>query len=334
MMKKAVCMMIALLMLTGLAGCGNNSSDVKAAKGSSVTYRLIKEYLADNASSIEHMSKIEITTTNETENAVAGSAVTFNAVVTGRDKDSNEISEPYDNVTIAEDETGAAYTALTQNTVAIYDNTPDAKQIEIPVSFCGVEKTFTYNVVRQTVSAANLAMLVNNFTGTGSDYTPENLTVSDWIYYAHGTSASVSKLESEATDALEEMFEAAEADGITLWGCSGYRSYSMQQSLYNSAVASLGEDQNDTAKPGYSEHQTGLAMDITWPAANGGLYEGMESHAEYAWLVENSWKYGWVLRYPKGYEAITGYTFEPWHYRYIGKELAAAYHESGLPHAR
>lgn len=324
-------MMMIFFLLAGLSGCTvQTSGEVTVDKGSAFTCKLLTDYLAAQASMIVHVSKVEIIATNDTDSALAGSAVTFVAVVTGKDASDTVISETYAGVTVSPDETGGAYTALTDNTVAIYDNASDTKQISIGVSFCGVKKTFEYSVVKQTVSSGNIAMLVNKYTGTGKDYEPENLSVSDRIYYAHGTSASVSKLEAEATTALEEMFEAAEADGLTLWGCSGYRSYAMQQSLYDSAVAAQGEDQNDTAKPGYSEHQTGLAMDITWAGANGGLYEGMESHAEYAWLVENSWQYGWVLRYPKGYEAITGYTFEPWHYRYIGKELAAEYHESGM----
>ncbi len=321
--------MTVALMLAGFSGCGGSASQA-VAKDSSITYKLVKEYLSANGSAVAQLSRIALKATNETDSALAGSAVTFSAVVTGRDAAGNEITETYAGVTIAADATGGAYTALTENTAAIYDNTSEEKQIEIRVSFCGVEKTFAYKVVRQTLSSGNLGMLVNKFTGTGADYEPESLSVSSWIYYTHGTSGSVSRLSAEATSALEEMFEAAESDGLTLWGCSGYRPYSMQQSLYNAAVAAQGEDQNDTAKPGYSEHQTGLAMDVTWAAANGGLYESMESHTEYAWLIANSWKYGWVLRYPKGYEAITGYTFEPWHYRYVGKDLAAAYHESGM----
>jgi LAS superfamily LD-carboxypeptidase LdcB len=122
------------------------------------------------------------------------------------------------------------------------------------------------------------------------------------------------------------MIADAYADGITLWICSGYRSYSYQSKLYNNYVYTDGKAAADTysARPGHSEHQTGLAADIN------SADESFAGTPEAKWLAANCWKYGFIIRYPKGKESITGYIYEPWHIRYLGKENAKLVYESGL----
>lgn len=132
--------------------------------------------------------------------------------------------------------------------------------------------------------------------------------------------------ETEASGPLWEMIAAAEKDGIKLWMTSGYRSYYDQQYIYNNYVKRDGQEEADTysARPGHSEHQTGLAYDLndlTWDF--GETPEGK-------WVAENCHKYGFILRYPKDKEAITGYIYEPWHIRYVGVEKAGEIYESGL----
>ncbi|THE09323.1 hypothetical protein E1I69_22790 [Bacillus timonensis] len=137
---------------------------------------------------------------------------------------------------------------------------------------------------------------------------------------------------STARAAFETMKRAAAKDGIVLEAFSTYRSYSYQGSLYNRYVARNGQAEADTfsARPGNSEHQTGLAFDI------GGKNKGLWAEDEFAntaeakWLANNAHHYGFILRYLKGKEHITGYIFEPWHYRYVGTELAPKIHQSGL----
>ena len=204
---------------------------------------------------------------------------------------------------------------LRPNTINLHDTDIDNVSIDIAVSFCEQEEIFTYNVIQQNVDPDNIAILVNTFTGVDSDFGPNSM------YYG---------MEAEAGHALIELIDAAKEAGYRFSIASDYRSYGQQLSLYNGAVSRLGPDQQDTAKPGYSEHQTGRAVDLTWAAAGYGLSTGMEDDDEYIWLQENSYKYGFVLRYPNGSTDITGYYFEPWHYRYIGVELATAYHESGM----
>lgn len=132
------------------------------------------------------------------------------------------------------------------------------------------------------------------------------------------------KMRDEAATALEEMFAAAKEDGITLIACSGYRSQSYQVTLYNSYVSKYGRATADTisSRPGYSDHQTGLAMDIGDHDQATVFSSDMQYTPEGEWLYKNAHNYGFILRYPKGKDDITGYTFEPWHYRYIGVEDA------------
>ncbi len=128
------------------------------------------------------------------------------------------------------------------------------------------------------------------------------------------------KLRSKAADALYKMIDAASKDNIKLWVVSAYRTESTQRSLFNNSKNSDGLEHAllYSAKPGHSEHQLGLAVDLN----NASSKAHFENTKEYAWLKENSYKYGFIERYPKGKEFITGYGFEPWHYRYLGIELA------------
>jgi len=132
--------------------------------------------------------------------------------------------------------------------------------------------------------------------------------------------------ETEATPFLWKMIEGAKKDGINLWVKSGYRSYYDQKYIYNNYVARDGQAEADTysARPGHSEHQTGLAYDMNSTSND------FAGTPEAKWIEENCYKYGFILRYPKGKEHITGYIYEPWHVRYVGIEKAAEIFESGL----
>jgi len=132
-------------------------------------------------------------------------------------------------------------------------------------------------------------------------------------------------VDAQANAALNEMINAAKLDGIVLTVLSGFRSYSTQNTLYNNYVARDGKAEADrySARPGHSEHQTGLAFDLN------SLEQSFENTPEGKWLAENCWKYGFIIRYPKGKEAVTGYMYEPWHVRYLGKDTAKKVYESG-----
>jgi D-alanyl-D-alanine carboxypeptidase len=139
-------------------------------------------------------------------------------------------------------------------------------------------------------------------------------------------------LRADAATALGEMVAAAAADGVGEIALdSGFRSYSTQRSTYRNQVSANGRAQADmvSARPGYSEHQSGLAADVT--ACSPGCV-GLEAFAgtpQQQWVAAHSWEHGWIVRYIDGQTPITGYSPEPWHLRYIGRELAAAYHDGG-----
>lgn len=131
-------------------------------------------------------------------------------------------------------------------------------------------------------------------------------------------------LRREASDAIVTMFDAASSEaGLSLASNSAYRSYSSQQAVYDG-------DDLLTARPGYSEHQTGLTMDIGAESGDCSLAECFADTAEGVWLRDNAWRFGFLLRYPADKTDVTGYSFEPWHYRYIGVDLATEMHDTGV----
>ncbi len=139
-------------------------------------------------------------------------------------------------------------------------------------------------------------------------------------------------MRKEAADALEKLFAGAEQDGIELRAVSGYRSYNRQKSIYDNSVRTKGEEYTSrvVAVPGMSEHQTGLTIDVSSPSVNNGLEENFGDSTEGKWLAEHAADYGFVIRYLKDREDITGYVYEPWHIRYIGTDLAKDVYKSGM----
>ncbi|MGM7701492.1 M15 family metallopeptidase [Pseudalkalibacillus sp. Hm43] len=140
-------------------------------------------------------------------------------------------------------------------------------------------------------------------------------------------------LRSEAATALDQMFEDANSQGLELFAQSGYRSYDRQEAIFASNVDRYGskEEANKvSAQPGESEHQTGLAMDVTSPAVDYRLIQSFDQTEEGQWVLNHAHEYGFIIRYPKGESDITGYSYEPWHLRYVGKKAAGYIHSKQL----
>lgn len=133
-------------------------------------------------------------------------------------------------------------------------------------------------------------------------------------------------VDSRAQSAFNRMAADAANQGVNLYIVSGFRSYSNQASIYNNYVARDGKAAADrySARPGHSEHQTGLAFDVN------SLSQSFENTKEGKWLAANCHNYGFIIRYPKGKESVTGYMYEPWHIRYLGTDTATAVYNSGL----
>ncbi|MBQ9460194.1 MAG: M15 family metallopeptidase [Oscillospiraceae bacterium] len=164
-------------------------------------------------------------------------------------------------------------------------------------------------------------MLVNKHNYLGR-YKPEKLS-------PLGRYGSWGSLASQARDAFAELVDAAASEGRRIWTVSPYRSFDMQEYLYDGYVKAHGREEADTysARPGWSEHQTGLAVDV---AVRGKSYGEFEGTPECDWMRRHAHEYGFILRYGEGVEYITGYIYEPWHYRYVGVEAATYIYEHDL----
>lgn len=161
---------------------------------------------------------------------------------------------------------------------------------------------------------------------TTVEYEPTDLVVPSSITDVNGFA-----LRAEASAALDQLAQTAATEGVNLAISSAYRSYLGQQNTYNEYLGILGEGGADlrAARPGYSEHQLGLAVDLD--DGNGCLVSVCFADTPGGiWLAAHAWQYGFVLRYPDGYIGITGYEFEPWHYRYVGTEVSTAMHNKGI----
>ena len=167
--------------------------------------------------------------------------------------------------------------------------------------------------------------LVNKEFALPSSYIPEDLVRPNVAFSFGNQDIEKSHMRAEAAKALEDMFDAAQKQGVILYAASGYRSYTRQDALLQAEIQNVGKEKavQAVATPGESEHQSGLAMDITSKNENFLLTEHFEQTIEGKWLKEHGHEYGFILRYPKGKESVTGYEYEPWHYRYVGVKPAA-----------
>lgn len=166
-------------------------------------------------------------------------------------------------------------------------------------------------------------LLVNKTHPLDKDYVPEGLK--DIKYYASDRSASSRYMVGDAADHFHLLVEAAAEEGHEIVMTTAYRSYGFQQVLWDNYVAKHGEEKASTfsARPGTSEHQAGLCTDVSSPSVNYQLTTKYGSTPEGQWLSEHAHEYGFIIRYMEGKEHITGYQYEPWHIRYVGKEAAA-----------
>lgn len=166
------------------------------------------------------------------------------------------------------------------------------------------------------VSKGNL-MLVNKYNLLNKDYNPDDIKEVSTTYAYSGN-----KLKEEAYKAFKKLANDAKKDGYTIVILSSFRTYEYQESLWNKR-----KDDNYVARPGASEHETGLSIDVADYYDKNDIFKDTES---YKWMLNNAHKYGFILRYPEGKENITGYKFEAWHYRYLGIDMATKVYNEGI----
>lgn len=178
---------------------------------------------------------------------------------------------------------------------------------------------------------ADTLVLVNKSHALPSDYIPDNLVAPN-VRFAFTQDLPKRYMRKEAANALEDLFVAGDKADVNLFAQSGYRSYNRQESIFASYVARDGEDAANkySARPGESEHQTGLTMDVTSPDINFNINTNFADTEEGKWVKAHAHEFGFIIRYPKGKEDITKYQYEPWHLRYVGKEVAAVIHEKDI----
>lgn len=172
----------------------------------------------------------------------------------------------------------------------------------------------------------DLLALVNKTRSLPSDYVPDELVEPEVPHVFQGENLPYNKMRRVAAEALESLFAAGEEEGLQFVARSGYRSYDTQVEVFSRNVEKNGEEAANkySARPGESEHQTGLVMDVTSPGVQNELVIPFEDTNEGKWLKDHAADFGFIIRYLKGKEDITGYQYEPWHLRYVGKDAAKA----------
>ena len=185
-----------------------------------------------------------------------------------------------------------------------------------------------YQLELNTNKDLGMLMNVNKFYTLSETYTPENLKNID-LTYAYDEEGK-NKLIDYAYDKFLELWQAANDQGFYLMVTSSYRDYESQKEIYDYRVSTWGERKADetAARPGHSEHQTGLVIDMT--SKTEPLADSFTDSKAYEWLKENAYKYGFIERYPEGKTYLTGYNPESWHWRYVGLEAAKTMHDENI----
>lgn len=185
-----------------------------------------------------------------------------------------------------------------------------------------------YQLELNTNEDLGMLMNVNKFYALSETYTPENLKNIE-LSYAYGEEGE-NKLIDYAYDKFLELWQAANDQGFYLMVTSSYRDYESQKEIYDYRVSTQGERKADetAARPGHSEHQTGLVIDMT--SKTEPLADSFTDSEAYKWLKDNAYKYGFIERYPEGKTYLTGYSPESWHWRYVGLEAAKTMHDEDI----
>lgn len=181
-----------------------------------------------------------------------------------------------------------------------------------------------YKNIKKIKNPENMLVLVNKNHKLSKDYIPSDL---EKISLKYATEEKY--LRKEAKVAFERLSEEARLRNYKIVATSTYRSYEYQDKLYNYYVETKGLEYADlcSARPGHSEHQTGLAVDVM---GSNNDYDRFEESIEFTWMRDNAHKFGFILRYPKGKENITGFKYEPWHYRYVGVDVATEIYQNDI----
>ncbi|MCR4794158.1 MAG: M15 family metallopeptidase [Ruminococcus sp.] len=234
-------------------------------------------------------------------------------------------------------ETSTTTAAAAESTTAAAQNTNAEPATEAPqqqaVPAGGGEQTYEQPAPQQTnTSSGDAAPTPNdyNYGPAPVQYSNEGLTYMSGMLIANKSYSLPADfapgLDQTCLNQFYKLQSAASQQGLNIWLSSGFRSYDYQNQIYNNYVARDGQAAADTysARPGYSEHQTGLAIDVNQ------IDDSFSGTPEAIWLENHCHEYGFILRYPQGKQSITGYQYESWHIRYVGTDMSYPIHASGL----
>ena len=215
---------------------------------------------------------------------------------------------------------------LLDSYIEYYKKNEDKKDNIVVLVNIGLNNDF-YTNVREIEDPDSLLVLVNKYNKLPDNYRPSDLEDFPSKYKIYTTARPMRK---EAHDQLLKLFDDINKEGMNLWINSAFREKSYQNKLFTNSVANNGMNHAliYSAKMRHSEHETGLAVDLS--AQSSGAIETFNKFKQYEWMQNNAHKYGFIERYPKGKEWITGYAYEPWHYRYVGVEVATKIKEEGI----
>ncbi len=186
-----------------------------------------------------------------------------------------------------------------------------------------------YQYIQEAINLDNLLTLVNKNYALKKDYIPNHLVFTEEVNLLIDDNSRY-YLQEEAYQAYKALFKEAKKHGYILYLSNGYRSYQKQEMIYNRYTLEIGNADLFSARPGHSEHQTGLAVDITCRAIEFLLIEDFSNTEEGQFIKHNAHRFGFIERYPKDKEDITGYRYEPWHLRYVGVDVATIIYENNL----
>lgn len=232
--------------------------------------------------------------------------------------------------TISIKDTSEIVTSFNQE-VTEYTINPDLKILKASSNSNGNVNWWEYpeNMKPATRDGDDLLVLVNKEYYLPDDYVPSDLVSASLSGIRRGSSY---QLRNILIPDLTQMVNDAKNDGVDLSIVSGYRSYSTQVATWNywKGINGVAGADKISARAGHSQHQLGTAIDFSTNEINDGLSGSFAGTHAASWLAANAWKYGFVISYPQGYETVTGYSYEAWHYRYIGKANAQEMHDSGM----
>lgn len=276
-------------------------------------YFLMDHFIFNNTSSEKSDSEVIKTLTNLGYSKNDASKIESNL---SKD-DVNKIDKKYDNLALLSSVKYFHIENIERYEKLMSENKYDVNEVVMRVN-TGIDRDF-YTDIKIAINPDDLHVLVNKYHGLSEDYEPSDLI----------SVGNNQRMKREAGEQLIKMLKDINDSGLYLQAQSGYRSISFQSDLYNGYVKKDGVQKTDTysARPGHSEHHTGLAIDVS---QDGTLDKSFENTSQFRWLKENAHKYGFILRYPKDKIYMTGYDYEPWHYRYVGVEEATLIHTEGI----